>query len=120
MKQLGVSPMLEWQPIETAPEGTCVLVIDFYEPHVAYRTDEGQWTTQHGTFLYDVTHWRPLPPLPEAADAGASGETAVDGNIEWDTDGRSFTWRACDGDFKRDPDGRGYTWHARERRGKDK
>lgn len=64
-----------WQPIETAPKETLVLVFHRvnYDPQYPTRTDiifkdeDGVW--QGWTDRYDneppYTHWAPMPPDPE-------------------------------------------------------
>jgi Protein of unknown function (DUF551) len=71
---------MKWQPIETAPkDGTEILVFGILRrevrPDNAALTigkclwEENRWNCPdtddyYGTWYENVTHWRPLPPLP--------------------------------------------------------
>lgn len=76
--------MTSWQPIETAPkDGTRVLVATKAAVYIAkygeYRKEDSYF---YGWYEYDcddpwystdfqyhpLTHWRPLPELPEASN----------------------------------------------------
>jgi hypothetical protein len=61
--------MNEWQPIETAPEGSYVefLVVDKYgERFVAFRSKSGEWKwSPHDDGWCKPTHWMPLPAPPK-------------------------------------------------------
>ena len=62
--------MTDWQPIETAPQNTPVLVLERPEFPVCvaiYKT--GGYPTGWVLDAYDAielrpTHWMPLPPIP--------------------------------------------------------
>lgn len=69
---------MEWQPIETAPLNTPVLLYGMLEGEIAGlmgveaavgRSGNGKYWTVDGTDYYSVTvnatHWMPLPPPPK-------------------------------------------------------
>ena len=60
--------MSEWQPIDTAPENTDVLVWEAYgEQFVVAQQEDGCWVAVwSGEPIGDVTHWMPLPEPPSA------------------------------------------------------
>jgi hypothetical protein len=67
--QAAIDAMQEWQPIETAPLGTDVLI---YRPShiqlfdVMRRNAVGNWRWPDGEIpLRDPTHWMPLPEPPK-------------------------------------------------------
>ena len=64
---------MEWQPIETAPEGEVVLVWDadaeeFFPAEFLSQVtgwgNPGEWMDWHGMRLLHPTHWMPLPDPP--------------------------------------------------------
>ena len=66
----------EWQPIETAPINTWILVLDkqpspLSGPVSAYQSlrrivdKKYEWITD-GDLEIEPTHWMPIPPLPQA------------------------------------------------------
>ncbi len=67
--------MCEWQPIETAPKNTDVLVyvLDGYEKmgvamfHTYAYKDGGWWQWEHEYQVREIvpTHWMPLPDPPQ-------------------------------------------------------
>lgn len=65
------TPLPGWQPIETAPADKLVLVCwagDRRDPEVATLVNiasDDTWLTPHGRHLRNLTHWMPLPPVPE-------------------------------------------------------
>jgi hypothetical protein len=62
--------MMEWQPIETAPTGKCI-VYDAKKGVIpdafVYAGDSRATYGYYNNTAYDVTHWMPLPPPPDAA-----------------------------------------------------
>ena len=75
--------MSDWIPIKTREpiEGQEVLVVDKWNdvPIVAYLRSDGRWVSDKThieligdarmeDYVMDVTHWMPLPKLPEAKD----------------------------------------------------
>lgn len=66
-----------WRSVETAPKnGTPILgfiaddpefVVVFYDPHPGNK----DWKEVSGEFYhrYNITHWMPLPPLPDEVAA---------------------------------------------------
>lgn len=63
--------MSEWQPIETAPKDTHILVGPTKRMGicVAIFTDLDGWETETPSqywSIYTPTHWMPLPAPPEA------------------------------------------------------
>lgn len=63
----------QWQPIETAPDATLVLVYRRHgavKPAVAIR-NVNEWRTIEG-LIVTPTHWMPLPQPPTEAPSGAS------------------------------------------------
>ena len=70
--------MDDWIPIASAlpslEDGFVLIVINFHEPHVRRAIRLGyhdpmsdHWVTQMGRIKshWEVTHWQPLPDLPE-------------------------------------------------------
>ena len=71
-KQLAeVQERLKWQPIETAPkDGEKILISVRGSSFLAYwHTLIQAWDTAYGSTM-DTDHWMPLPPAPEADNAG--------------------------------------------------
>lgn len=70
----------EWQPIETAPKGTPVLVRT--HPHyraegqivVADSRDGVSWWTRPGRYSVGATHWMPLPDPPPLSASTPGGD----------------------------------------------
>ncbi len=65
--------MSEWQPIETAPkDGTpilvCVRLSSAYAYHSVVEWMDGIGWWNGDVFPENITHWSPLPPLPEEGD----------------------------------------------------
>jgi len=56
--------MTEWQPIETAPRGTRVLVYGQGGVFVNYVDEVGQLRNLFGRPKHGATHWMPLPAPP--------------------------------------------------------
>ena len=64
--------MSDWQPIETAPRDGMILLV-WGE---ARDIDKGRWSVRYerwripslGLYPNDVTHWLPLPAVPEPPD----------------------------------------------------
>ena len=64
-----------WQPIETAPSYTTILVLGTSGMVVAYKDSYGDWKADGVDFTYDMaytvlqigklTHWAPLPAAPK-------------------------------------------------------
>jgi hypothetical protein len=56
-----------WQPIKTAPlDGTHILAVSPTEQHVVtYDGDAGEWVAAGCVAVHELTHWMPLPELPE-------------------------------------------------------
>lgn len=54
---------MEWQPIETAPQGRWVLVVRAHEQGVAFWRD-GRWHLGGHMYFDKPTHWMPLPRAP--------------------------------------------------------
>lgn len=54
----------QWQPIETAPKDEFVLVVSEGRVHTATLFEPIGWLEADMAQLWDVTHWRPLPPPP--------------------------------------------------------
>jgi hypothetical protein len=71
---VGASPVERWQPIETAPKNTTVLVwaVDMgwaaSGPVVAWDRGKG-WHSQPGCYTLRPTHWQPLPDPPALSSA---------------------------------------------------
>jgi hypothetical protein len=63
--------LMDWQPIETAPEETEILV--FLEGFVYHSYKLGDFWGCHGCgeSLDKPSHWMPLPPAPQEADTCA-------------------------------------------------
>lgn len=62
---------MEWQPIETAPIHTNVLVYCHGFQYIAANTDKGgYWVAQSegGFRLFSPTHWMPLPSPPNTGE----------------------------------------------------
>jgi hypothetical protein len=60
----------EWQPIETAPKDTLVIMALIRRGKL-WRVCDGirsalAWYDQNGDRVFEPTHWMPLPPPPEA------------------------------------------------------
>ena len=69
MAKLEELKRMEWQPIETAPDATHVLVfLPNYGINVAIQTKHPQgdhwWLRDHSEYCYP-THWMPLPAPPD-------------------------------------------------------
>lgn len=74
----GISPewgcLMEWQPIETAPDYVTVLVFDprqkFEDAICTARTygrdKDKHWARKFGKAKMNPTHWMPLPDPPGA------------------------------------------------------
>ena len=65
--------MSEWQPINTAPKDTAVLILAGNEVAIAHKTGRGWYspdTGGDGTFFRNpaVTHWMPIPELPPKSE----------------------------------------------------
>ena len=63
-----------WQPIETAPVLSNVLVTRFDYGQVCWVTDArkskfGFWSTFNGRAVNEPTHWMPLPKAPNGASS---------------------------------------------------
>ena len=62
--------MSEWQPIETAPDSGCFIVITSkndrggHKVALAYRAKNGTIRNETGSREYKPTHWMPLPDPP--------------------------------------------------------
>lgn len=62
--------MSEWRPIETAPkDGTLVLLSIGGEVHIGLFTNGWggpDWYDydEKGAFMFEPTHWMPIPPPP--------------------------------------------------------
>jgi len=73
-----VSP--DWQPIETAPIDTNVLVCWIERPHWRPKTLEksadGAWENEDGDSYREPSHWMPLPVPPSASGPSKEQETA--------------------------------------------
>lgn len=78
---------MEWQPIETAPKATPVLVYDAGDVSVAvFQPSVRKWhgvvdgglvgiPKDNGIIFFEVfkpTHWMPLPPGPNVSPSGAA------------------------------------------------
>ena len=68
---VAVKMMSEWQPIETAPNSTEVIVSGFNFNDdkqgrwiVIANREYGLWNGLDNEVLYDPTHWMPLPTPP--------------------------------------------------------
>lgn len=72
--QSKVVPNNGWQPIETAPSYTTILVLGTSGMVVAYKDSYGDWKADGVDVTYDMaytvlqigklTHWAPLPAAP--------------------------------------------------------
>lgn len=70
-----VGPNPGWQPIETAPSYTTILVLGTSGMVVAYKDSYGDWKADGVDVTYDMaytvlqigklTHWAPLPAAPK-------------------------------------------------------
>ena len=72
VKQLAeAQERLKWQPIETAPkDGEQILISVRGNSFLAYwHTLIQAWDTAYGSTM-EPAHWMPLPPAPEADNAG--------------------------------------------------
>lgn len=57
---------MNWQPIETAPEGGCLVLVwleDIERPDVM-RADDLQHRRKY-SWMQHITHWAPLPEPPK-------------------------------------------------------
>lgn len=63
---------MQWQPIETAPEGCPVLIWKantrecYIGAYIHGKYGPG-WCTPDGHEIFKATHWMPLPEPPEVA-----------------------------------------------------
>ena len=61
--------MSEWQPIESAPKNTEILVYTPIDGVVSSSYQHGCWQKLTRVLMggkeNDPTHWMPLPPAPE-------------------------------------------------------
>lgn len=59
---------MAWQPIETAPKRTYVLVAwatkKTWPPEVLQQGDDGVWFNEDDSAFRTPTHWMPLPAWP--------------------------------------------------------
>lgn len=70
----------EWQPIETAPKDTAVLVYGFGYSVAHFNTAYGKWIvygaetecTRMMNTMSRPTHWMPLPQEPSCDSSSAS------------------------------------------------
>ncbi len=61
---------MEWQPIETAPKGVFVLVVEDDTVFLAGKDDDEKWYCSHTDFDGNPTHWMPLPTPPSGQKEG--------------------------------------------------
>jgi hypothetical protein len=77
------APKVEaWQPIETAPKDTNVLMFDANDRDIGEaffdHAESDCWVWANGLLVVDPTHWMPLPATPESHPLPALAPLQVD------------------------------------------